>query len=925
MVATHPTALISYSHDAPEHEARVLALCNRLRARGVDALCDQFLAGAPAEGWPLWMERQIEARDFTLLVCTEAYRRRFMEEEPAGIGRGVIWEARILRNLLYESSDWDGKIVPVLMNATDREFVPTVFRGRFYDLSEERGFEGLLRHLLREPGAEAAALGPLGPHNARWSAFVRPWLLPDAQRSPYFTGRKTLLADLRGQLLERGRAALSGLGGVGKTQAVFEYARQHREDYPDGVFWVAAETVGTLTSGFVEIANALNLAAAASRNQEQTVRAVLEWLNETDRWLLIFDNVAERLDATLFMPQLGRGHVLITSRESVFQEMGVPHALEVDELDDDEALDFLLTRTSRHSADSAEREAAAELASELGNLPLALEQAAAYVTETNVAFSDYLTSYRKRRIALLEKSKGLVAHPSVAFTWSANFAALSEGSAASGELLRVAAFLAPDAIPFELFVSGAPALGEAIVAALNDPEDPLAIAELLRPLSRYSLIRVDRTTRTLSVHRLVQETVRTSLSGADVSVYSERAIEALDRAFPKVEFTTWTLCERLSAHVLAVQTWIREHDLRSEIASHLLNETGKYLKERGRYRESKLLFEHALAIRECGPGPDHPDVAASLNGLAGVYCVEGRFSDAYERHERALEIFNRAFGPNHPEVATSLNGLAIVRRSEGRYAEAQSFFERVLEIWESIGPPDHPNVAASLNNLSVVHYEQGHYAQAQDLCERALAILERSIGADNPQLASGLDNLAIVLRLRGQFAEALSAHVRALEIRERVLGGDHLSVAWSLINIANVHTEEGRYREAQSLYERGRTIAERALGPDHPDAAMSLPNLAYVNVKQGRHAEAKRLYERALENFERTLGPDHVNVGECLAGLADIYAEQGDAAEALPRLERALAIKEKSGVAADNPDVVSLRSRLAALREQIARPPENQC
>ncbi len=122
--AKSPTALISYSHDSPEHEQHVLELCNRLRARGVDAFVDQFLPGAPSEGWPLWMERQIESRDFTLMVCTEAYRRRFMEEEASGIGRGVVWEARILRNLLYEDPEWDGRIVPVLLESDAQSFVP---------------------------------------------------------------------------------------------------------------------------------------------------------------------------------------------------------------------------------------------------------------------------------------------------------------------------------------------------------------------------------------------------------------------------------------------------------------------------------------------------------------------------------------------------------------------------------------------------------------------------------------------------------------------------------------------------------------------------------------------------------------------------------------------------------------------------------
>ena len=204
-----------------------------------------------------------------------------MVDEAAGVGRGVVWEARILRNLLYEDSERVARIVPILLEPEARSSVPTVFRGHFYDVSDERGFESLLRHLLREPGAEAAALGALGPQGSRWSAFERPWVVPDSMRTRYFTGREALLARLRQQLTERGRAVLSGLGGVGKTQSALEYAVRHRADYLDGVFWANVETKASATSGFVEIARALGLTAATSEDEAQIVRAVLEWFDGT--------------------------------------------------------------------------------------------------------------------------------------------------------------------------------------------------------------------------------------------------------------------------------------------------------------------------------------------------------------------------------------------------------------------------------------------------------------------------------------------------------------------------------------------------------------------------------------------------------------------------------------------------------------------
>jgi len=916
----HPTALISYSHDSPEHEQRVLDLCNRLRARGVDTIVDQFLSGAPSEGWPLWMERQIEGRDFTLMVCTPAYRRRFMEDEATGVGRGVVWEARILRNLLYEDSERHGRIVPLLFASDARASVPTVFRGHFYDLSDDLGFESLLRHLLAEPGVGAGALGSLGPQGSRWSAFERPWLVPDAMRTRYFTGREQLLGLLRQQLVERHRAALSGLGGVGKTQTAIEYAVRHRVHYPDGVFWSNAETTSGLTSGFVEIAKTLRLAAAASSDQEQAVKATLQWLNGTDRWLLILDNVSDRRDILRFVPEHGQGDVLITSRESIFQELGIAHALEAVDLDADEAVRFLLTRTGRESCEPGERASATELAAELGNLPLALEQAAAYIAETNARFVDYLASFRKRHVALLEKARGLIERDTVAVTWAANFEAVGRASPAAADVLRLSAFLAPDAIPFEVFSKGAPALGGTIAQALSDPDDELAINELLRHLARYSLIRSDAQSRTYGVHRLVQEIVRGSIADANRRVCIERAVEALNAVFPDVEYATWSQCDRLVPHVVAINRWIGSCDLDLNAAGRVLNLTGQALFARGRYADAEPLHEQALRIWESALGPDHPDVAISLNDLANVYSHEGRYADAETMFERALTIAERALGPDHPFVARPIDGLATVYQQMGRYAEAEPLHARELAITERAFGPDHPDVTKSLNNLANVYYYQGRYAEAEPLHKRALEICERTLGPDHPSAAFSLNNLANIAENCGRYAEAQPLYERALAIWERRPGPDHPIVAHPINGLANVFRKQGRYAEAEPLHQRALVIRERALGPNHSDVGWSLNSLANLCAAQGRYAEALPLYERALAIWESALGPDHPYVALSLFGLATVYENQGRKVEAVELFERALVIRERK-FQANLPEPEAIRGIIDALRAAIAATP----
>jgi tetratricopeptide (TPR) repeat protein len=868
--STNPSVLISYSHDSPEHEQRVLEFCNRLRARGVDAFLDQFLPGAPSEGWPLWMERQIEQRDFTLMVCTEAYRRRFMEDETAGVGLGVVWEARILRNLLYNDAGRHSRIVPILLTTSDGAFVPTVFRGHFYDVSDERGFESLLRHLLAEPKATAATLGALGPQGSRWSAFERPWLVPDALRTSYFTGRDELLARLRLQLSERGRAALSGLGGVGKTQTAIEYAVRHRADYPDGVSWINAETTSGLTSGFAAIASTLSLPAAEGQDQEEAVKAVLAWLNGTDGWLLVMDNVDDRGALRRFVPERNKGHVLITSRESVFQELGIARALDVTDLGDEEAVRFLLLRTGRRDA-GAELTAAAELAAELGNLPLALEQAAAYIVETNTDFAAYLRAFRKRRVSLLERAGGLVSHETVAVTWAANFEAAERASLAAADVLRISAFLGSDAIPFEIFLDGAAALGGAIAEALVDP-DELSVAEMLRPLTRYSLIRSDPGLRAYSVHRLVQEIVRAATGEAEAHAYVDRAVAALDATLPKADFAAWPLYERLIPHVMAIAQWVDAYEMYPAGWTRISYQAGFYLRERGRYTEAEELLRRALSSAERAVGPKHPDVAACLNGLGVVVMYQGRYAEAQSLHERALAIRERSLGPDDLGVADSLNNLGLLHGNRGRHATAAQLYERASAIYERVCGPTDQLVAMSINNVAHAYGALGRYAEAKPLFERALATYESAVGAGHPDVAYSLNGLAVVLTRLGQLQAAEPLFRRALALREQGLGPEHPAVGAGLISFADNVSKQGRYAEGEALLERALAIFERAHGRDHPEFANGLLGLASLRTDQGRTAEAIALHERALAVAERTFPPGDPYLAEI---RADIDALRG--------------------------------------------------
>ena len=210
-----------------------------------------------------------------------------------------------------------------------------------------------------------------------------------------------------------------------------------------------------------------------------------------------------------------------------------------------------------------------------------------------------------------------------------------------------------------------------------------------------------------------------------------------------------------------------------------------------------------------------------------LYNAQGRYADAEPLYKRSLAINEKALGPDHPDVATSLNNLAVLYEAQGRYTDAEPLYKRVTGNTEKALGPDHPDVAVALNNLAVLYRDQGRYADAEPLYKRSLAISEKALGPEHPDVATSLNNLAVLYRnarsLRRCRAVTTSAHWR---YREKVLGPDHPDVAAITEQSGCSLRRQGRYAEAEPLYKRSLAIWEKALGPDHPDVALSLNNLA---------------------------------------------------------------------------------------------------
>ncbi len=708
------------------------------------------------------------------------------------------------------------------------------------------------------PGA-ARAEQPRAPSGPAFPGDLpRIWTLPYPP-NPYFAGRGDLLEELHNQLTRGRRVAVTqplavhGLGGVGKTQLAVEYAYRFRTEY-DAVLWVVADSPDAVLANLAALAKsgALDLPEADAGELQVQAKAVLRWLQGNGRWLVVFDSAdspeAVEVVRSLLPPRL-TGHVLITSRLRDWPPTIAEMAVDV--LPDKAAADFLLARKGKLRPSAGSRSDALAVARELGNLPLALEQAAAHIVRHRITFRDYLQRLRASRPALLkERVEGATRYQrSVARTWLATEERLGPVARA---VLRLAGFLAPDDIPRPLFLQGggimreaAQALGGPGAPHLGDDDLAGAVDEALVELADHALINL--MSLAFTCHRLVQAVQVDRLDAAVRRRWIDLALRLVAAYAPENpdDVRSWPSWELLWPHVEALLALNKEEESPGPTAK-LMNELGAHLHSRALYSRAEQLFRRALALDEKALGPDHLSVAVRLNNLARLLQDTNRLAEAEPFFRRALAIDEMALGPDHPSVAVRLNNLAGLLQETNRLAEAEPLASRALAITEKALGPDHPSVGISLNNLASLLQASNRLAEAEPLFRRVLAIMERAFGSDHPNVATSLNNLAGLLQETNRLAEAEPLLRRALAITEKALGPDHASVGISLNNLASLLKATNRLAEAESLLRRALAVHEKALGPDHPNVGIALNNLALLLLDTNRLAEAEPHFRRAL-------------------------------------------------------------------------------
>lgn len=315
---------------------------------------------------------------------------------------------------------------------------------------------------------------------------------------------------------------------------------------------------------------------------------------------------------------------------------------------------------------------------------------------------------------------------------------------------------------------------------------------------------------------------------------------------------------------------------------------------------------------------DQPLVRATLQRTIGwVYFELGLYDEAERLFDQALEVQEQLLGPDHLDVAQSVNNLGSVYWRQRHLEKAEQSYERCLRIRERTCEPDDPLLAKSYNNLAIAYGAQGRYEEAEPLNRKAVQVLEKAHGVDHPDVARSLNSLANLLRRQGKFGEAEQLYLRAIRIREN-LGDNHPHLGVSLHNLAIVYEELDRLDEAEALYLRSGEILETALGPSHPDLAVSHRSLAGLYQQQRRFDEAEQLFKQALAIREVAFGPEHIETVQALEELAGLYRDWGQPDEAVPYLLRLVAIRERA-YGHHDPEVADTIEALAAAYSDAGR------
>jgi CO dehydrogenase nickel-insertion accessory protein CooC1 len=771
-------------------------------------------------------------------------------------------------------------------------------------------------------------------------------------RNADFTGRAEMIEQLRDRLAGSGAAALPqalcGLGGAGKTQLAQEYAHRFAADY-DLVWWVESEHAEEISQSLADLAHRLGL--RVGEIVAEAAETALEELRRDSgpRWLLIFDNADNPKQVEPWLP-MGNGHVIITSRNQGWTNTA--EAIEVDVFSRPESVAHLL-----HHVPLMDRGDADQVAEALGDLPLAIEQASAWLQETGMPAGEYVAELSTRATRILGMNQPSDYPTSVVATWNMSFDRLRERSPAAVRLLQILAYCSPGPVSRSLLVR------DATIQALL-PYDPvlserLMIDRVIRDISRFALVKVDQGTKSLQIHRLVQAVIRAQMSEQERLDSRHELHKILVDARPDEgeidDPANWSTYEVIWPHL---GPSVAEECVESS-TRQLLIDWVRYQWQIGDYEACLNLANRLEETWSRQLGPDDPQTLLLRFHIANVLRSQGRFREAYDLDRAVLGRQREVLGRDHLHTSMTAGSLAADQRALGDFQSALKSDKVTYASLREQFCEDHPRTLMLAANLAIAYRLNGHYREARRLDQDTLERRRAESGDLHPYTLDTAANLALDLRAGGEFRESALLLRETLGKYLEVLGEDmieSLDTATSLsvslrkageqaeamklaqdtylrylrrhsqsperrlcaLNLACDYAADGDFNRALELASEVKATLASNLGEDHPNTLVAVNNLACYLRAVGRSAEALSLAGDATARMRQTLGEQHpmtlsaeVNLSNCLADTAELAAAE--------ELQRGTVAALTRVIGARHPDTLVCQANLAITLRDLGR------
>lgn len=692
-----------------------------------------------------------------------------------------------------------------------------------------------------------------------------------------------------------------------KSQIAIEYCYRFRDRYPNAsVFWVHVGTVSRFRQAYEAIATELGL--GRDDPKANVLQLVVGWLNNEDNgnWLMILDNAddqavlesssqvtegtSEQLTPLIrYLPQSQKGSTIITTRDKRVGERLTSREkpIMVTFFDGPVAKTLLRSKLDQN-LEWNERDSD-ELVEALEFLPLAVTQAAAFISENNISvrlreYTEILQASNSGLTNLLNQDlidlrRDFDASSSVIRTWQISFDQIRKQKPRAAELLSLMTVLDRQGVPKALLCGGY--------------EERVEIITALGTLQAFSLISSNKEGSAFGMHRLVQlSTLKWLEMQNEITKWQEAALRLLSANFPiGTEFTNWKICALYLPHVTVIIDGLKLGiDHAKELS--LLVETACYLQSQGQYVVAEQIIRQALQLYQNAHGNEHPDALRCMTILGEILTDEGRYKDAEKLLRKVLILREYALGGNHESTLRSVSSLASVLIEQGKYEEAKEKLELNVKSQSDILGEEHENTLTGAKKLASAYWYLNQDSEAEELEVRSLEIQRRILGAEHPDTLSAMASLAATYSKMSRFDEAEELHVEALRGREKVLGAEHPDTLWSMAHLAVTYSDMNRRDEAEELEVQVLEKREKVLGAEHPDMLWAMANLAITWRFQGHLDKAEELQVQVLGKREKVLGPEHPDMLLAMASLAITWKKQGQLDKAISLISDVVRLSE---------------------------------